>query len=319
MTVKIIKKLSKNFESYNLKQIEGGASKKNIYKLWNMSNSYILLDFSNDKKEYHNYIKVYEVIKNINISTAKIIEKNDTDTIIVTEDLGKLRYDKILTKFNLEDLLTYAVETLIIIKNSINYSPNYKIPQYGFEQFKDEITELPDYFFPYKDIHNKDLHLEFNNIWFEFYKDIDFEFKSFIHKDFNINNLIFLPNKKNYLKCGVIDFQNAFWGESSWDLFSLLEDSRILFSDRYNKNFIKYFHSKTNEKSSLDIFFNKYNFLNSSRQTRLLGRWIKLFQELNDNAYLEFIPITLYRLKKSIELTNNKKLIKFYRKYIFVK
>ena len=47
------------------------------------------------------------------------------------------------------------------------------------------------------------------------------------NKDFNINNLILLPSKKNHLKCGIIDFQSAFWGESCWDLFSLLEDSSM--------------------------------------------------------------------------------------------
>ena len=56
-----------------------------------------------------------------------------------------------------------------------------------------------------------------------------------MHKDFNMNNLIFLPSRKGHLKCGVIDYQNSFWGESTWDLFSLLEDSRILFTDQYNK------------------------------------------------------------------------------------
>ena len=29
----------------------------------------------------------------------------------------------------------------------------------------------------------------------------------------------------------------SFWGERSWDLFSLLEDSRMLFTDQYNHLF----------------------------------------------------------------------------------
>ena len=97
----------------------------------------------------------------------------------------------------------------------------------------------------------------------------------------------------------------------------MLEDSRVLFSDEHNEYFIKYFYSKTKNNCSLEEFVNKYYFLSSSRQTRLLGRWIKLARELDQNWYLDFIPTTLSRLQKSINLTNDKNLIKFYNEHIF--
>ena len=190
-------------------------------------------------------------------------------------------------------------------------------PQYSYKIFESEIIELPQYYFPFIKIKNKDLTEEFLYIWRNAFMNIEFEFNYFAHKDFNINNLILLPTKKNHLKCGIIDFQSAFWGENSWDLFSLLEDSRILFSDNYNLSFIQYFHSKTMNKISLKEFIIKYYFLSSSRQTRLLGRWVKLSTGLDQNFYLDFINTTLFRLKKNINLTNNKHLINFYNQYIF--
>ena len=68
-----------------------------------------------------------------------------------------------------------------------------------------------------------------------------------------MNNLIFLPSREGHLKCGVIDYQNSFWGESSWDLFSLLEDSRIFFTDQYNAYFMNYFYSHSNQLISLKL------------------------------------------------------------------
>ena len=44
------------------------------------------------------------------------------------------------------------------------------------------------------------------------FESLDLSFTSFIHKDYNINNLIYLPNRKEHYKCGIIDFQNSFWG-----------------------------------------------------------------------------------------------------------
>ena len=109
--------------------------------------------------------------------------------------------------------------------------------------FKNEIAELPQYYFSYNNIIDRidSLNDEFFDIWIESFKHLNFNFKHFVHKDFNMNNLIFLPSREGHLKCGVIDYQNSFWGESSWDLFSLLEDSRIFFTDQYNAYFMNYF------------------------------------------------------------------------------
>ena len=237
--------------------------------------------------------------------------------MIISEDFGELRFDKILQKYPLNDLLRYAVDTLVVLKNSIQHNSQLALPQYNYDIFKNEIFELPLYYFPYVKLNNKNLNDEFFFTWSEAYKNIKFEFNYLSHKDFNINNLILIPDNKNHLKCGVIDFQGAFWGESSWDLFSLLEDSRVLFADEFNEFFIKYFFSKTAQKNSIEDFIAKYYFLNASRQTRLLGRWIKLSKELNQDWYMDFIPVTLSRLEKSIKLINDKKLTNFYNKYIF--
>ena len=317
MFINISNKLSYEFKKYSIEIIERGASKKNFYRLRHFNKKFILTDFSLNKEEYRNHLKIYNLLKNINISVPKIIEKYDNNLMIISEDFGDLRFDKILQKYPLNDLLHYAVDTLIILNNSIQYDPKLSLPQYNFDIFKDEILELPKYYFPHVKFNNKNLNDEFIYIWSEAYRKIKFEFNHLSHKDFNINNLILISDNKKHLKCGVIDFQSAFWGESSWDLFSLLEDSRVLFTDEYNEYFIKYFFKQTSQKNSIRDFLTKYHFLNSSRQTRLMGRWVKLSKELKQDWYLDFIPVTLKRLRKSIKLINDKKLTDFYNRYIF--
>jgi len=317
MFINISNKLSYEFKKYSIEIIERGASKKKFYRLRHFNKKFILTDFSLNKEEYRNHLKIYNLLKNINISVPKIIEKYDNNLMIISEDFGDLRFDKILQKYPLNDLLHYAVDTLIILNNSIQYDPKLSLPQYNFDIFKDEILELPKYYFPHVKFNNKNLNDEFIYIWSEAYRKIKFEFNHLSHKDFNINNLILISDNKKHLKCGVIDFQSAFWGESSWDLFSLLEDSRVLFTDEYNEYFIKYFFKQTSQKNSIRDFLTKYHFLNSSRQTRLMGRWVKLSKELKQDWYLDFIPVTLKRLRKSIKLINDKKLTDFYNRYIF--
>lgn len=316
MNYKLLNKISNKYKNYSIIKLDSGASKKKIYKLYNDENSYIIIDFKYSKMDFINYIKIYNILIKTNISIPKIIEKNEDDQILILQDFGNLRFDKILNNYSLKKILNYAVKTLIIINNSIKFDKNFEIPQYNFKIFNSEIIELPKYYLPYKNINSNDLEKEFIYIWSKAFNNIDFDFTNFIHKDFNFNNLLLLPSKKDHLKCGVIDFQSAFWGDNTWDLFSLLEDSRLLFSDKYNDYYINLYYSNTKNNVSFNEFKMKYYFLNSSRQTRLLGRWVKLSKDLKKDWYLDFIPITLNRLRKNINLTQNENLINFYNKYI---
>ena len=93
--------------------------------------------------------------------------------------------------------------------------------------------------------------------------------------------------------------------------------SRIYFTDEFNDKLISYFFLETKEKISIIDYKMKYHFLNCSRQSRLLGRWIKLFKDFDKEWYLDFIPITKKRLLKSLKFLNNKKLKEFYNQHIF--
>ena len=201
MSSKILNKLSLEFQKYNIKKIESGASKKICYRLNKNNKTFIVINFSSgDRQEYDNYVKVYNLLNNINISIPKIIERNDKELTLISEDFGNLRFDKIIDKESIKDLLQYAVDTLVIIKNSIKFDNTLMLPKYNLNIFKNEIFELPKYYFPFIKLNFKeDLKNDFMFIWEESYKKMNFDFYNFAHKDFNINNLILRPSEKGHL------------------------------------------------------------------------------------------------------------------------
>ncbi len=318
MNFDLLDKISSKYKGYKIEKIKSEASKRTFYRLIKNSNSYICLDSSNEKKEYKNFLKVYNYLSKVNISIPDIYENDDDNNILILEDFGNLRFDKILKDYPLKNLLEYAVKTLIILKNDIDYNNSQDLNVYNYNTFKSEISEFNDFYYPY--VHNKeipnDLKEEFYRSWQVYYNSINFDFSSFVHKDFNINNLMYLSSRKDHLRCGLLDFQNAFWGDSCWDLFSLLEDSRIYFDDEYNDYFIKFYYDSTNQNIEYSDFIEKYSMLNCSRQTRLLGRWVKLSKELNQSFYLDFIEITKKRLVNGLRKINRKDLKLIYKKLI---
>ena len=318
MNFDLFDKISSKYKDYKLEKIKSGASKRTFYRLIKGSNSLICLDSSNEKKEYNNFLKVHSYLSKVNVSIPNVYENDDVNNILILEDFGNLRFDRILKDYPLKKLLEYAVRTLIVLKNDIYYNNSQDLSVYNYNAFKSEISEFLDFYYPY--VHNKEISKnlteEFYGCWQSYFDSINFNFINFVHKDFNINNLIYLPSRKDHLKCGLLDFQGAFWGECCWDLFSLLEDSRIYFDDQFNDYFIKFYYKSTNQNIDIDDFKEKYYMLNCARQTRLLGRWVKLSKELNQSFYLGFIETTKKRLVKGIGKTNRKNLKLIYNKLI---
>ncbi len=303
------------FSFDNLIEIKGGLSKKKVYRKYEKKISKIVLDFSNELNEYKNFLQVYDILKKLNISIPKIYEVYPKKKIIVMEDFGKKSFDKILEEEDLYNLLKLAVENLIIIQNSIMSDDLLKLKKYTHEDLKSEISEFVNFYIPYKKISNF-ASADFYKTWVKAYKNQKFDFSSFSHKDYEFINLILLSNRSLHLKCGIIDFQSAFVGFVGWDLFSILENPRLNFTRDYNEDLIKYFYENVNVKSKFDSFRNQYYLLNLSRLTRLLGRWIKLFNEGN-KEFIKFVEPTQKRIIFCLQNIQDRKLKKIYEE-IFI-
>ncbi|MBT4645297.1 MAG: phosphotransferase [Pelagibacteraceae bacterium] len=298
------------FNLDDLYQIESGASYKKIYRFKNKNIGKVVVNFSYNHNDYLSFLEVNNFLSNINISVPKIFYSDHDKSIIIMEDFGDNRYDKLINSIDPKEILIDAVNSLIEIQNTQKPIVNNIIKQYDFSSFKIEIAEFVDFYLPKNNI-SDDMAEEFFDIWSNEFKNLNFKWDSFVHKDFELSNLIYLPKRNNHLKCGIIDFQNAFIGFSGWDVFSLLENPRIYFDDKYNDELLEYFFNKTDQNIPIREFLNQYYFLNTARQTRIIGRWINLDNKNNYN-YSKYLNVTIKRLKKSLYNLQNKKLSKLY-------
>ena len=302
-----------SFNLNELNQIESGASKKKIYRFKNGNKKKILVDFSYSFSDYLSFINVHKYLSNINISIPKIFETNDNEKLILMEDFGNDRYDKIINNYDFKQLLVNAIDSLIAIQNFDKPLKTDGFKQYSYSIFKEEIIEFVDFYLPSLKTTSDQME-EFLKIWKSEFNKLNFNWNVFVHKDFELSNLMYLPHKVNHLKCGILDFQNAFIGFSGWDLFSLLENPRIDFDEKYNKELIEYFYNNSNQSISYKDFLTQYFFLNTARQTRIIGRWVNL-DEKNNNHYYQsnFHAVTMKRLKNSLFNLQNKKLSNLYK------
>ena len=303
-----------NISLKNLLEIKGGLSKKKVFRKAEKKINKIIIDFSADSKEFDNYLKINKILSKINIAIPKVYEVHVKKKIIVIEDFGNKNFNKIINEKDLFKLLKLAVDSLIVIQNSVHKDDLYDLEKYTFSELRKEISEFVDYYLPYKKVTNFNIN-NFYEIWEKIYDEQNFKFNSFVHKDFEFINLILLNNNNLHLRCGIIDFQSAFIGFKGWDLFSLLEFPRVNFTRKYNEDLIKYFYENITYSYDFESFRNQYYILNLARLTRLLGRWIKLSNKEN-NHYLNFIDPTKERLISCLTNIKDQNLKNMYEKVL---
>ena len=296
-------------------EIESGASHKKIYRFKNHNEGTIVVDFSYNYNDYLSFLEINKFLSMINISVPKIFVTDDTKSIIIMEDFGNNRYDKLINTIDPKEILIDGINSLIEIHNSQKPIENKFLKKYDLATFTVEIAEFADFYLSKKNI-GKDVVDEFFYIWKSEFENLNFNWDSFVHKDFELSNLMHLSQRNGHLKCGILDFQNAFIGFSGWDVFSLLENPRIYFDDKYNDELVEYYFKKTNQNLSFNEFLVQYYFLNAARQTRIIGRWINLDKKNKNNNYSKYLDVTIKRLKKSLHNLQNEKLSKLYDKII---
>ena len=85
MKSNIVEKIPLKYRNYKINEIESGASDKLFYRIANNNNSYILIDFNNEKKDYQNFINVHSTMSNINVSVPNIFEADESNYLLISK------------------------------------------------------------------------------------------------------------------------------------------------------------------------------------------------------------------------------------------
>ena len=140
----------------------------------------------------------------------------------------------------------------------------------------------------------------------------------FVHRDYHIDNLFFLRNRKKHLKCGWIDYQDAVTGPCVYDLVSLTQDARIDVPKRLEKMLINHY-LKSFPEIDRKLFTFSYSVIAIQRHLKVLGIFSRLFVRDKKKEYLCHIPRVLRMLKLNIEKKEFSDLYNFLKPMIYEK
>jgi len=302
MDTSIFKKIGIN--DFKLKPIKSDASFRKYFRVYIRNQKRNLLLVNSPKKTENNlgYLKATNIFEKINLSVPKIISFNISKGSFLIEDFGINTYTNSLKNGESEYKLYNLATDILIYINNQSKNLKKKLPQYTNKKLIEESMLFLEWYWPaiHKNKPKKDVVNEFIKIWNNLLNKNLRTKKVLVHRDFHIDNLFFLKDRKGLKACGLIDFQDAVIGPTSYDLVSLLEDARrnvnkeIIFK-MYNK-----FVRKLSKKQKED-FVKEYKVLAINRHLKVIGIFTRLCKRDKKNSYLKHIP----RLWKLIEYNLN--------------
>ncbi|QDY69968.1 aminoglycoside phosphotransferase family protein [Qingshengfaniella alkalisoli] len=107
-------------------------------------------------------------------------------------------------------------------------------------------------------------------------------------RDYHVENLIWLPERGDVQRVGLLDFQDAFIGHPAYDLVSLLEDARRDTSPELRERLLRHFLNETGfDEDSLRV---ACAVLAAQRNLRILGIFARLSLHVGKPRYIALIP-----------------------------
>ena len=274
-----------------LKKLSGDASFRNFYR---GKNSIFVYCIKNKRRNLLYYDAINKILIKKKVIAPSLISQNYKKNYIEIEDFGDLTvFEKFKKKTTnkknyykkILDLLSKLKK--IKIKNQKTFlKTNFKVPNYTSKMLLDESNLFIDWYLQkyFKGKKKQFIEKELKIIFKKLLRNISYNKKVFVHRDFHISNI--MVTKRGL---GLIDSQDAVYGNIAYDLASLIDDVRLKTSTKI-KDFIFNEFLKKNKNLDYEKFKNDFEILSVLRNLKIIGIFTRLSMRDNKNKYLKLIP-----------------------------
>jgi hypothetical protein len=180
----------------------------------------------------------------------------------------------------------------------------YAIPTFDTEALLVEAGLMLEWYMPDRGVGpSSNLRDEFVMMWRDLLGKPAAAARTWVLRDFHSPNLIWLGERSDIARVGVIDFQDAVLGPAAYDLVSLLQDARIDVPELVELSLLtRYIKARRAADAAFDPaeFAELYAIMSAQRNTRLLGTFARLNRRDGKPQYLRHQPRIWTYLSRSL-------------------
>ena len=278
---------SNQIEIKNLIPIKNDASFRKYFRI----DKKILMDADPTLGEdVSSFININNLLNEFQLNVPEIYSIDKENGFLLLEDLGEDIFSKILDNKNEEKLYKQAIEILAEIHkkdlNEFNYSILPK--KYSIEKLLQESQLFIDWYlkkFLKLDISKTEIK-DFSDIISKIFSSLEPKLEKLVLRDYHVDNLILQSSKVGLKQVGILDFQDAVIGQSSYDLISIIEDVRRPITKDLKTSLIDYFVDLTGY--DLNNLKNELAFYSVQRNLKILGIFCRLSIRDNKPNYMSY-------------------------------
>jgi N-acetylmuramate 1-kinase len=244
--------------------------------------------------------------------SAPAIHHADLDAgFLITEDFGSVGFIEGDPPAPIAERYEAATDMLAalhreILPEILPLAPqtSYAIPVFDTDALLVEAGLILEWYLPDRGVEpSDDLRAEFVTMWRDLLGKPAAAPRTWVLRDFHSPNLIWLGDRSDTGKVGVIDFQDAVLGPAAYDLVSLLQDARIDVPEPLELALLtRYIRARRAADDSFDPagFAELYAIMSAQRNTRLLGTFARLNRRDGKPQYLRHQPRIWTYLTRSL-------------------
>jgi tRNA threonylcarbamoyl adenosine modification protein YjeE len=236
------------------------------------------------------------------LSAPEILASDLAHGFLVIEDLGDLVYGRMANaRAPLSEPMAAAVKLLADmaadawpVEVPLADGTLYCLLPYDQDALEIEVELLVDWFWPL--LHGNpipaEVRDEFLLIWRALWPAVQYARPMWTLRDYHSPNLLWLPERKDTARVGLIDTQDAVLGHPAYDLASLLQDARVLVPQEVATDLLDYYcaYRAANESDFDEPAFRRaFVILSTQRITKILGIFARLSKRDGKHHYLRHV------------------------------
>jgi aminoglycoside/choline kinase family phosphotransferase len=240
---------------------------------------------------------VAKALRAAGLSAPEIFAANPSTGFALMEDLGDELYARAIPKGADEiELYGAAIDALLALRRAAPTPPaaqGYQMLAYDTTAMEAEVTLVPDWYWAHVkgEAASDDVREDYIDAWRSVMTKLP-EPSLIVLRDFHAENILWLPERSGFRRAGVIDFQDALFGNPAYDLVSLLTDARRDVPCELAEAMIVRYAAGAARMGAFNqaAFRRDYAILGAQRNAKILGIFARLMNRDKKPKYADFFP-----------------------------
>ena len=257
------------------------------------------------------FVAMANGLRQLGLSAPQILDAELNLGLLLIEDLGSETVVSGDPPAPIEERYAAAVEVLVALhryqlSSSLAVSPHveYRLPRYDMDALMIEVELLLDWYLRRMEVEvTQDMRKTYGALWRKALQPAINAKPTWVLRDFHSPNLLWLADRKDLARVGLLDFQDAVMGPGAYDLASLLQDARVDVPDALEVTLLGHYvrcRRQIDDEFDPPSFIALYSLLAAQRASKILGIFARLDKRDGKPQYLRHMPRVWRYLQRSL-------------------